>query len=67
VIGRRTTTAGRAGKPAPPDGKADDAHTYEPYLDRGGSQMQWHLYRRIDDGVYAAAIVPRDAGGYNAR
>ncbi len=29
--------------------EADDGHTYELYLDRGGSQMEWHLYRRLDD------------------
>ena len=27
---------------------ADDGQVYELYLDRGGSRLEWHLYRRID-------------------
>ena len=29
--------------------EADDGHIYELYLDRGGKQFEWHLYRRLDD------------------
>lgn len=29
--------------------EASDGHVYEIYLDRGGGQLQWHLYRRLDD------------------
>lgn len=29
--------------------EADDGHVYELYLDRGGSRLEWHLYRRIDE------------------
>ncbi len=31
--------------------EADDGRTYELYLDRSGSRMEWHLYRRLDDNA----------------